>query len=99
MTSGASAIKCLRLALKLIGNSQENAVFAMAALCRDAGDSPAQVGLLQQLGCSGHDEGCSVVSRKRHIGGAIPLSGASQSRYRNRRTALPRGVISRNADL
>jgi hypothetical protein len=84
MTSGASAIKCLRLALKLGGNGQENAVFVMASLGRDAGNSPAQFGLLSQFGCSGHGEGCSVVSHKRHIGGAIPLSGASESRYRNR---------------
>jgi hypothetical protein len=46
MTDGAPPIMRFCLALKLGGNSQENAVFVMAALRRDAGAPPAQVGLL-----------------------------------------------------
>jgi hypothetical protein len=46
VTGAAPAIQCFCLALKLVGNGQENAIFVMAALCGDAGDAPAQVGLL-----------------------------------------------------
>jgi hypothetical protein len=44
------------LALEVIGDGQQDPIFVMTARRRDVGDSPAQMGLLPEIGNSRHKQ-------------------------------------------